>query len=136
VGRQSVIVLDTHALIWWVGGSSELSPKARRAVQTAARRRELVASSISIFEIATAVRCGRLELSVPLDTWLDALGHLPELTIYPVTEEIARLAGSLDEKLPGDPADRLIASTALTLDCPLVTADAILRAADRLQAIW
>src|SRR2546430_1451268 len=48
----------------------------------------------------------------------------------------AELAGSFDEAFPGDPADRIIAATAIALGFKLVTADARLRRAPQLQAVW
>lgn len=131
-----MIVLDTHALIWWLATPEKLSNKARAAVRARARRRELIASAITIFEIATAVRRGRLNLTVAVEDWLAALRQLPELSIHPVTDAIAEIAGRFDDALPGDPADRLIASTAILLDAPLVTADAKLRGAFPIQSIW
>jgi len=132
VGRQSLTLLDTHALVWWVNGKPPLSGRARRALHGAA----VIASAISAFEIATAVRRGRLDLGVSLDRWFADLAVLPELRFQPVTEDIARIAGSFDRSVPGDPADRIIAATAIALGAKLVTADARLRAVPQLQTIW
>lgn len=131
-----MIVLDTHALIWWADASSKLSKKARQATKAEARRRELVASAISVFEIVTLERRGRLEFKVPATEWLDNLRKLPELTIHPITDEIAERAGGLGEVFPGDPADRLIAATALVLGAPLITQDTKLRGLPRLSTVW
>lgn len=131
-----MIVLDTHVLVWWVAAPEKLSRRARAAVNGAARRAELLASSMSIFEIATAVRRGRLELSLPLADWLAALRELPELSIHPIADTIAEHAGRLDDVFAGDPADRVIAATALTLDAPLVTADEKLHAVKTLRTVW
>jgi PIN domain nuclease of toxin-antitoxin system len=49
-----VTVLDTHALIWWADDNPKLTKKARQAA--AARRRELVASAMSVFELITLER--------------------------------------------------------------------------------
>jgi PIN domain nuclease of toxin-antitoxin system len=53
-----------------------------------------------------------------------------------VSAEIAEVAGSFDEAVPGDPADRIIAATAIALGLKLVTADKQLRYAPRLQTVW
>jgi len=131
-----MIVLDTHVLVWWVATPEKLSRRARTAVSAAARRSQLIASSMSIFEIATAVRRGRLELNLPIAEWLAALRELPELSIEPMTDAIGEHAGGLDDEFPGDPADRVIAATALALDVPLVTADEKLRAVADLKTVW
>ena len=131
-----MIVLDTHALIWWADAGTKLSKRARQAISAASRRRELVASAISIFEIITLERRGRLAFATSVNEWLTNLRKLPELTIHPVTDEIAERAGGLGEVFPGDPADRLIASTALVLGVPLVTQDTKIRDLPHLSTVW
>ena len=131
-----MILLDTHALVWWAAEPARLSARAKRAVAAAVRSGYVAASAVSLFEIATAIRRGRLELAVPPEQWLTDLRLLPELRLEPVSAEIAEIAGSFDEKFPGDPADRLIAATAVALGLKLVTADARLRRAPQLQAVW
>ena len=131
-----MILLDTHALVWWAADPARLSPRAKRAVAAAVRDSYVAASAISLFEIAAAIRRRRLMLAVPPEQWLTDLRLLPELRLEPVSAEIAEIAGSFDENFPGDPADRIIAATAVALRLKLVTADARLRRAPQLQAVW
>ena len=131
-----MIVLDTHVLVWWVSGSGRLPVRAKRAIDQSLRRSPAIVSTISVLEIVTAVRRGRLELGSPLDQWLADLRALPELQFHPVSGEIAALAGSLDEEVPGDPADRIIVATALTLRAKLVTADERLRESPCVVTVW
>ena len=131
-----MIVLDTHALVWWASGDRRLSAAARRAIQNAARAGAVFASAISVMEIATAARRGRLTLSNPIEQWLADLRSLPELRFEPVTAEIAALAGSFDGTMHGDPAGRIIAATARLLGARLVTGDERLRALPDLPTVW
>ena len=131
-----MIVLDTHALVWWVTGAPGLSARARRAIQAAVRRAPAVASAISVVEIATAVRRGRLRFGVSLDQWLGDLRILPDLRLEPVTADIAHLAGALEPSLPGDPADRIIVATAIELRAKLVTADDRLWQSHQVETVW
>lgn len=131
-----MIVLDTHAVVWWLTQAPGLSTAARRAIQRNAGRGEVVVSTISVLEIATAVRRGRLQFTVPLGQWLADLRSIPELRLEPVSAEIAAVAGGLPEPMHGDPADRLIAATAIGLGVPLVTGDDRLRANPALRTIW
>jgi len=89
-----------------------------------------------VLEIATAVRRGRLALGVPLDPWLADLYALPELQFVPVSAAIAQLAGGFDDSMPSDPADRIIAATALTLGANIVTADGRLHDCPHVSTLW
>lgn len=136
MGRQPLILLDTHALVWWVADPARLSSRAKRAIGRALREGGVAASAISLFEIATAIRRRRLVLEAPPERWLADLRLLPELHFEPVSAAIAELAGSFDDGFPGDPADRVIAATAMATGLQLVTADARLRRAPRLGTLW
>ena len=131
-----MILLDTHALVWWVNGGPALSSRAQRAIRASLADGPAGVSAISAFEIATAVRRGRLDLGVAAEQWLRDVAILPDLSFLPVTPDIARIAGSFDTTMPGDPADRLIAATALSLGVPLVTADHRLRGYPNLKTVW
>ncbi|MGQ0522075.1 MAG: type II toxin-antitoxin system VapC family toxin [Betaproteobacteria bacterium] len=131
-----MIVLDTHVLVWWVTGAPDLSTRAKRAIRATVRREAAVASAISIFEIATAVRRERLKFRVSLDQWLRDLRSLTELQLEPVSADIAHLAGTLGTSLPGDPADRIIVATAIGLKARLVTADIRLQKSQRIETVW
>ena len=131
-----MIVLDTHALVWWLTDSPALSPEARRAIKRATAKAPAVASAISVLEIATAVRRGRMEFGVPLEHWLADLRLLPELRFEPVTVEIAHIAGTFGEDMHGDPADRIVSATSIALGAQLVTGDEKLRKHRALKTIW
>lgn len=134
---QSVIVLDTHVLVWWVDNQgTNLSRKAAQALRRHGQRNELLVSSISFFEIATLERRGRLRFSIPVTAWLANVRSLPEYRLEPITDDIAERAGQFDDAFPGDPADRLIAATALVRNARLVTYDDRLRAVQSLRTIW
>ena len=136
MGSQPLILLDTHVVVWWVAGDQRLSARARRAIKQHLRNGPALASSISVFEIVTAVRRGRLELALSLDQWLADLNSLPELRFEPVSTEIAKLAAGFDDAMPGDPADRIIVATAKTLGAGLITADDRLLKCPLVAALW
>lgn len=132
-----MIVLDTHVLVWWVDGETKnFSRKARQVLEQHGKRNELLISSISIFEIVTLERRGRLRFRISASEWLDQVRLLPEYRIEPLTDDIAERAGQFGDVFPGDPADRLIAATALVRGIPLVTHDERLRGVEHLETVW
>ncbi len=52
------VLLDTHALIWWLAGDKQLPLRARRAI--AANDNEIFVSAASAWEVATKFRSGKL----------------------------------------------------------------------------
>ena len=128
-----MILLDTHALIWWVDRPTALGRRALRAIDGASA---LGVSAISFWEVATLVRRGRLVLDRPVAEWVDAVLALPLVEEVPVSARIATRAGAFGEDFQGDPADRLIAATALVAGVRLVTKDERLRKNPLLETVW
>ena len=66
-----MIVLDTHALIWWVSDPDRLGAKARRIIDREVEAGEtLRVSAISAWEIAMLTSASRLELTMDVESWL------------------------------------------------------------------
>lgn len=132
-----MIVLDTHALVWWVASPSRIPARARRLLDGAVKSDGLVAaSSISVWEVAMLAARGRLQFSIPVDDWIASLEALPFLQFVPVDNRIAARAVSLEKFPHRDAADRMIVATALGLGASLVTADARLRAYPGVRTVW
>jgi len=130
------IVLDTHALLWWLGGSDRLSPRALEAIESAGA---VAVSSITLWEVGMLVAKGRVDLDRSAVSWSHDLVSSGEVTDFAVDASIASRAAALDD-FHGDPADRLIAATAISLDAPLVTKDRALASwagqFGRLRVVW
>jgi PIN domain nuclease of toxin-antitoxin system len=122
------ILLDTHAWAWFEQGEEQLPIKARNQIEKAAWAGSLYIASISLLEIANMHRRGRIKLTIPLEQWFaETLNH-QGMQIVPLTPAIALETTLLPESFHGDPADRLIASTARVENLTLYTHDkAILR---------
>jgi PIN domain nuclease of toxin-antitoxin system len=131
-----VIVLDTHVLLWWVNGSTALSKPAKKAIDAAVRSKSVQVSCISSWEIALLVERGRLRLALDVRDWLHRCETLPFLTFVPVSNAIAVESVRLPDFPHADPADRIIAATALSLGAALVTKDDKLRGYPHLKTVW
>jgi PIN domain nuclease of toxin-antitoxin system len=128
-----MIILDTHAWIWWVSDPGRLGRKAARVVRSA---RVLGVAAISCWEVATLVEKGRIRLDrSPLD-WIEDALALPRVELFPLTPAVAVRAAQLGPVFPGDPADRLIAATALVQSASLITKDERLQKVTFLPTVW
>jgi PIN domain nuclease of toxin-antitoxin system len=132
-----IALLDTHVLVWWQAGGARLSPAARRAIETAD---EVLVSPLSVWEVSTLHRGGRLELDRDSMDWTRDLLRTQGIGEAPLSAAAAAWAGNLPDEFPGDPIDRLLFATARDLRVPLVTKDERLHAfAARtldVQLIW
>ncbi|MBI2773097.1 MAG: type II toxin-antitoxin system VapC family toxin [Chloroflexi bacterium] len=130
-----MIVLDTHALLWWVDGSRELSRRARRHIDSLMDPGGISVSSISCWEIGMLVAKGRLELTIPAEEWIARCESLPFLTFIPVDNAIALASTTLPGRPPSDPADRIIIATARSRSAKIVTKDERIRSYD-VPTVW
>lgn len=128
---MTVLVLDTHAALWWSFMPEKLS---RTAANALARAETLVFPAIIFWETALLVRKRRLEIEITPAAWLRGLKSSSRTVIMPLTAKIALRADQL--AMHDDPTDRFIVATALRASAPLVTKDAAIRSTKLLPTIW
>jgi PIN domain nuclease of toxin-antitoxin system len=114
------LLLDTHALIWAMDDTTQLSGPATTALQDPAN--DLLLSAATVWELAIKIGQGKLTLSLPYRQWMDkAIADLG-LGILPITVEYAERQAGLPP-YHKDPFDRLIIAQALVEGVPVVCAD-------------
>lgn len=129
-------VLDTHVWIWWIMGSPDLSKAERDALDSLSANDRPVLCDISIWEFATLVDLGRLEIDMPVEEWLRVTTAPSCVRLQAVTPRIAGEMNLLPSSFHrDDPADRLIVATARALGLPLATHDRKIRKS-RLAPLW
>lgn len=132
-----MIVLDTHALIWWVNGDKQLSAKAKKAIETElSSEGQVIISAISAWEIAMLVAKGRLALTMDIDDWLETVASIEGVSFVSIDTDVAVQSVRLPGEFHLDPADRLIVALARHLSAPLVTADTKIREYQHVKTIW
>lgn len=132
-----MILLDTHALLWWSGQlSPKLSANASNAIDSALVASRIHVSTISIWEIAMLTERRRIELEVGFDAWLSEMEGNPYVDFIPIDNRIAVEANRLPEPFHRDPADRLIVATARVLGIPLITADERILSYGHIDTVW
>jgi PIN domain nuclease of toxin-antitoxin system len=136
VGGLQVILLDTHAWIWWLSTPDLLSTTVAEEIQRAKREDGVLISCISAWEVAMLTARGRLVLDRDVRNWIAASEALPFVRFVPVDNDIAIASVELSDFDHRDPADRLIVATAVARNVPLATKDAKLRGYSRVSSIW
>lgn len=133
-----MIVLDTHALIWWVNGDGQLSSEAKIAIENELTAEDgvVLVSAISAWEIALLVSVDRLTLTMGVDDWLQTASDIDGVRFVPVDNEIGVESTRLPGEFHKDPADRMIVALARHLNAPLVTADTKIQNYKHVRSIW
>ena len=114
------LLLDTCTFLWIVGGSPDLSPRAREAFSDPAS--EVFLSAASAWEIAVKHRLGRLPLPQPPGEFVPAQRAAHGIEPLPVDEESALHVAKLPD-LHRDPFDRLLVAQALVGGLVVLTPD-------------
>ena len=131
-----MIVLDTHAWIWFISNPDLLSKRAKKAVNAAVKDKSILISSISAWELALLVTKKRMKLTLDVTDWIAKSESLPFIQFVPITNSIAVKSVNLPLPLHPDPADRIIIATALSVGAPLVTKDRKLLDYSPVKTIW
>jgi len=112
------LLLDTHALIWWLAGDERLSQIARAAIADEANA--VVVSAASAMEIATKFRIGKLPQASLLALDFEGIIRAQGFDEMAITVRHARLAGEM-KIAHKDPFDRLLVAQAQVEDLMLVS---------------
>ena len=126
-----MVVLDTHAVLWWTLEPTRLGRSAARALAEAER---IGIPTIVFCETALLVRKGRVQLDLSVSDWAERLLAIPRVQPLPLDVNAALRADSLS--MHADPADRFIVATALEHRSRLVTKDGLLRNLKIVETIW
>ncbi len=110
------LLLDTHALLWWLADDPTLSRAARGAI--AARDSRIYVSAASAWEISIKRALGKLEAPADLEDQLEVNGFEP----LSITIGHASAAGALPPH-HDDPFDRMLVAQAKAEELVVVTRD-------------
>lgn len=126
------LLLDTHALLWWLTDDAQLSATARQWLGDEGN--QVLVSAVSAWEIATKQRLGKLQGIAPVADWYSDLVAADGFLHLPVTHAHTLRAGAY-AVAHRDPFDRMLAAQAELESLPLLTCDAAL-AAFACKTVW
>lgn len=115
------VLIDTHAVIWYVDQDHLLGAAAHAAITDPAN--DLLLSAATVWEVAIKVGLRKLTLSLPYRDWMNRAVADLGLTLLPITVEYADVQAALPLH-HRDPFDRLIIAQALAEGIAIVGADA------------
>jgi PIN domain nuclease of toxin-antitoxin system len=125
------VLLDTHALVWWLEDANRLSKRAK-SILSSLDNSILISAAVG-WEIAIKVNTGKMNPPSILGGFMDRLKQ-EGFSALPISLEMGVRAGSLPP-YHRDPFDRMLVAQAQLLDIPILSADAVL---DRYQVkrLW
>jgi PIN domain nuclease of toxin-antitoxin system len=126
------LLLDTHALFWWVTKSSNLTEKANTAIADSTR--QCFVSAATVYEMSNKVRLGKFEAANEIVDRLDEILADNNFTPLAISLEHAAVAGKL-ESPHRDPFDRILAAQAIVEGLKIVSADPAMKLLG-VEVVW
>jgi PIN domain nuclease of toxin-antitoxin system len=109
------LLLDTHVVLWWSQGGSQLRAETRKRIQDAD---EVFVSAASAWEVSIKAALGKIEVPGPLLEVVTASDFSP----LPIDFAHAAAAGALPP-IHADPFDRMLVAQAIVEQLRLVSHD-------------
>jgi len=111
-----ILLLDSHALVWWLADDQALTRTARSVIADPAN--EVLVSAATVWELAIKRAAGKLEVTTDIPAAIEAAGF----TGLPITLADAEAAASLPLR-HRDPFDRMLVAQAARLDAVVLSRD-------------
>ena len=129
-------LLDTHTWVWWYMNPQKLSRRVMNLIGDTTRYDELLLSAISPWEFCKLLEKGRLAISCSPEDWLNAAFDLPKFRLVPLSPVIAYRSTVLPQPFHNDPADQIIAATALQENAAILTKDRNILEYEYVKSHW
>lgn len=111
-----ILLLDAHALLWWMTDSPTLSVAARRVIAEPAN--DVLVSTATIWELAIKRASGKLPVPMDIPAAIERAGF----GAIAITGADAEAAAALPSH-HRDPFDRMLIAQALRLEAVIVSRD-------------
>lgn len=105
------------------GDDRRLTARVISRIEEAAREGRVLIHPMSVWEVGTLVRKGRIRLTVPPEDWVGRALALPGIFLLDLSPRSALESALLSSDDLSDPVDRMLVGAARLEDAVLVTAD-------------
>ena len=116
-----ILLLDTHALYWWLNDPNRIGTNASQAIASVSNA--IVVSAVVPWELAIKTNLGRLKTQTLLAGWDAKMGE-EGFSELPIDSSHAIRAGLLPRHHK-DPFDRMLAAQAQATGWPIISADPV-----------
>ena len=131
-----MIVVDTHVVVWDALKPEKLSRRAKKAIAEANEGDGIIFCDISLWEIAMLMHKGRISVDIDYLQFIKLVFDSNNYILKSISPEIADLSSRLFQNVNKDPADRIIAATAIFNNLELITYDKSMRQSRKVKTIW
>ncbi|NLD36228.1 MAG: type II toxin-antitoxin system VapC family toxin [Desulfatiglans sp.] len=131
-----MIVADTHIIIWEALSPEKISKKAKAAIMEANENGGIIFCDISLWEITMLMNRNRVKVDASYKEFINLLLSSNNYVLQGIDPDIADLSTKIFNNTENDPADKLIAATAVIKKASLVTADRTMRSSSEVATIW
>ena len=130
------VLADSHAIVWHLQGSDQLSAEAASALTKAETTDAVVVSVASLVDLWYVTPTTKKVSDADLARLRNLLTSSPAFALQPIDLEVVHATTSIPRDVLTDPWDRFIVATAQVLDLALVTRDGAIRDSGLVPTIW
>ena len=132
---MDIYVVDTHALVWFLGEDRKLSPLAAEILtQAEVGNVQVLVPTLVLAELSYIAQNKKLKSAVTVAAILDKIQQGAGFTI--VSFDLATFEAMLTLPQDWEIHDRIIASTAIYYKAKLITRDEVLQNSDEIDTVW
>ncbi len=132
----TVLITDTHPLIWYMTGQMRRLPKKVAKVFDSATegRIAIFIPLVVLWEVSMTVKAGKVRLPLPLDEYVQTKFFANSISILPI--EVDDIMHSHRLRFTNDPFDTMIVAMAKRIEAPLITGDAVIHKHKPCELFW
>ncbi len=130
------LVADSHAIAWYLQGSSRLSGTAGHALSEAESTHGIVVSVATLIDLWYVTQTTQAVTTTDLTRLRDRLASSPGVALQPIDVLVANETIAIPREVLSDPWDRFIVATARVMAIPLVTRDEAIQTAGLVTTVW